>query len=1017
MNAVIAWFAGHRVAANLLMLLLVVSGFLALPMLDRQFYPPIPMERIKISIVWPGAGPADVEAALCIVIEDAIFDVEGIKSIESHAMEGRCVVEVDAAAGVDSLRLKERLAQRIDAISGFPEDAGQVTLEKVILQDDIIDVALYGDLDVHTLHHLADQINAELSVIPEVSRVERYGARDYELAIEVSKQALNRYRLTFDDIVNRIRSAAADLPGGTLKTPGGDFILRTRGGTSQVSDFEKILLRTGEDGSRLRLGEVAEVVDGFSERPVLARFDGKPAVFFSLFAGGQVEATSRAVERYVEARQSSLPQGAQITTWLDDTAAFGERASMLSGNALGALALVFLVLFLFMRAHLAFWVSAGLAVAFLGAFAGMWLLDLPLSMMTMFAFLVVLGIVVDDGIIVAENIYAHQGSGQPGISGAIKGTQQIAGPVVIAAATTIMAFLPGLFLPGQVGEISRPLPLMVIIILSLSLIEALLILPAHLRKVSGETRSTGFDSIQKRCSAGLDRFIHQVYAPFLHRVLGRRFLTLSLFVAVLLMVSAIVAGGWIRFTVMPEVDADHVGAVVRLPHGTPFNRVEEAVEQVETALRVLRSQMDAERAEGSPSVLTHVQTTVQGNEGRLTVEINPLVADQFPVRALVEAWRERIGDLPAAVSLDFNYTIWEASNQLMLQVTASELDLVRDGSRALKQVLAGYPGVYDIRDSYAQGKTEIQIGLRPEAVHLGITLDELARQVRQGFRGTVVKELRRGHERMNVVVRYPPDERQTLQGLKRIPLELPNGARLPFSAVATLDYKPGFVRIDRVDRRRSMTVRANVDPSVADPRRILEDLRAGPLLELEERYPSLRIGLDKRPREEEAWLSALAFNGLFGIIGIYLLLALFFQSYLQPLLVMLAIPFGVIGAVLGHLLLGISLTANSLVGMAAAAGVVVNDSLVLIDCINTDSAHRSRLDERILAAGVTRFRPIVLTSLTTFAGLVPIMLETSTQAKFVIPMAVSLAFGVLFATVITLILIPVCYSLIFGEKR
>jgi multidrug efflux pump subunit AcrB len=1012
LNTLILWFAHHRVAANLLMLLLAAGGLFTLPELDRQIYPPISLERVKILASWPGASPSEIETALCIVIEDAIYNVDGIDSIESRATEGQCSVEVNSAKGVDTLLLKDRLQQKIDAISSFPEDVDSISLEKVINKNDTVDIALYGKLDKHSLHNLADQIYADLLTLPEIAQIEMYGAPEYELAIHVSKMALSRYKLTFDDVVTAIRAAETDTPGGTLDTNAGKFLLRIRSDATWASGYENILLRTGKDGNHIRLEDVATVVDGFSEKPIIARFDGKPAIFFSIYAGGHVEESSQAIQSYVNTRKATLPAKVQITTWLDDSGLFDARFEMLRKNIITALLTVLLVLFLFLQMQLAFWVFIGLAVTFLGSLAGMWLMGLPLSMMTMFTFLFILGIAVDDAIIIAESVHSEWLAGRSGIGAAVKGTRRVAWPVIIAVMTTMVAFLPGLFLPGGVGEISRPLPLMVIIILSLSLVESLFILPAHLRGYSAPDPSKPFrlSRIQEWFSRGLEGFINNIYTPFVHKALEYRLITLFSFISLMLIVIAIVAGGWVRLVVMPEVDSDRIKVNISLPHGSPFEQVNSAVEAVE---KILHSHLlTAQTVQPDDAFFTHVQTTVENNEGQLIAEIDPATSEKTPVRTLVALLRKQIGSLPPEVSMEFSYTIWQASNQLKLQVSASNLDVLREGSQDLKQILATYQGVYNIKDSYEQGKTEIEISLKPEAAYLDITVDDLARQVRQGYQGTVIRQFSKGHKQGNVVIRYLPEDRQSIQALQNILVKLPNGRRVPLSTIAVLNYQSGFVTIDRVNRRRSMVVSADTDPSIADPRKIIADLHRGKIDQLETEHVGLKIELGKGPQQEEAWLSTLKFNGFLALIGIYILLSLFFQSYLQPVLVMIAIPFGIIGAIMGHLLLDIDLTMNSLIGMVAASGVVVNDSLVLIDRINTGKKTRQNLKDKVSAAAKARFRPIVLTSLTTFVGLAPLMLESSIQAQYIIPMAVSLAFGVLFATLITLILLPVCYSLL-----
>ena len=1055
MKGAVAWFATNGVAANLLMAVIIFAGLITVPQIRKEVFPDFSIEMISISVAYPGAAPEEVEEAICARIEERIQSLAGIKRITSTASEAVGTVNVEILEGTDVREMLDDVKSRVDAIETFPEEAEKPVIQEIEIRRQVINVAISGDTDEKTLKYLGEQVRDEVASLSGITQVELANARPYEIAIEVSEEVLRRHGLTFDDVARAVRLWSLDMPGGSVKTEGGEILLRTKGQAYVGEEFTNLVLLSRPDGTRLLLGDVASVVDGFAETDQSARFDGKPAVLVQVFRVGEQSALeiSEAVGKYVETARARMPEGIQLTTWQDDSRILKSRLALLLKNGGQGLLLVVAILTLFLRPSLAFWVSLGIPISFLGTLLFMPTLDISINLISLFAFIVVLGIVVDDAIVVGENIYTHYQKGKPGLRAAIDGATEMLIPVVFAILTTIVAFGPLLVLPGATGKFMKVIPLVVIATLVFSLVESLLILPTHLshrkrRKEQGAVNLA--DRFQNAVSASLQWLIHQLYKPFLGRALDWRYLTAAMGVVVLILVVGLVLGGWTQFVYFPNVEADNVIAFLTMPQGTPAEITAQTVRRLEQSAETLRQRLDSEldsKGVGeTESAFKHVmasvgeqpfraaQNRIGVNAGRfggshlgeVNIELAPaevradLVkkATREPIKSteIANWWRDLSGTVPDAVELTFTASLFSAGEPINVQLAGPYLDQLRNAAEELKGHLAHYPGVYDISDSFRAGKQEVKLGIRPAAETLGLTLSDLARQVRQAFYGEEAQRIQRGREEVKVMVRYPAEWRRSLGDLENMRIRSPDGQEVPFSAVATSELGRGFDSIRRVDRNRAINITAEVDNATANANEILGDLESSFLPQLISRYPGLNFSLEGQQREQGDMLSNLGRGFLLALLLIYTLLAVPLKSYSQPLIIMSAIPFGFIGAVLGHLIMGLDLTILSMFGIVALAGVVVNDSLILVDYINRSRRAGNSLVDSVERAGVARFRPILLTSLTTFGGLTPLLLEKSLQAQFLIPMAVSLAFGVMFSTGVILLLVPAGYLILEDMK-
>ncbi|GIW41567.1 MAG: acriflavin resistance protein [Candidatus Binatia bacterium] len=1044
MRAVLAWFARNHVAANLLMLVIAAGGILTLPRIRMEVFPDIDLDLITIGVVYPGAAPAEVEEALCIRIEEKIQGVGGVRRITSSAAEGACGVTVELEPGTDVRRALDEIKAKVDAIDTFPEDAEEPVIQQLVVRRPVIDVAVWGDADEKTLKKVAQEVRDDLAALPEITDVEIANARPYEISIEVSETALRRHSLTFDDVVRAAARGSLDTPGGSVKTQAGEILLRTEGQAYRGEEFARIPLLVRPDGTRVEIGHVAKVVDDFAEVDQWSRFDGKPALVVQVFRVGEQNALeiTRAVKDYVAQARGRLPEGIELTPWLDESRVLRDRLETLLRNGQQGFLLVLAVLALFLRFRLAFWVILGVPLSFLGALWLMPSLGQSINVVSLFAFILVLGILVDDAIVVGENIHAETEKGRERLDAAIAGVHGVFVPVTFGVLTTVAAFLPMLVLPGPMGKVFRVIPIVVISALIFSLLESQLVLPAHLGhgRSPDETKPPRLPwvpwwrRIREGVSAGLVRFVDRVYRPLLERALEWRYTTVAAGLAAVIVTAGAVAAGWLEFRFFPKVEGDNVVALLTLAQGAPVEATEAAARRIEEAARQVLAEIEKET--GSPqhrhmlasvgsqpyrmrrarSEQSAVAALSASNKAEVNIELLPAEERRVSSEEIARRWRERVGAIPGAVELLFSSTLFGSGEPIYVELQGPDLDELRAIATELKEELARYPGVIDIADSFRSGKQELEIFLRPDAEPAGLSVAELGRQVRQAFYGAEVQKIQRERDEVRVMVRYPREHRRSLADVEEMWVRTQDGAEIPFRSVATVRLDRGFSTIRRADRQRVIDVTADVEETVANANEVATDLRRRVLPELLADHPRVSYRFEGEQRYQAETLVSLGRGFLLALFLIYALLAIPLGSYLQPFLIMSAIPFGFVGAVWGHLIMGRDLSIFSAIGMVALSGVVVNDSLVLVDFVNRNVASGIPLERAIRDAGAARFRPILLTSATTFAGLTPLLLERSLQAQFLIPMAISLAFGVVFATFVSLLLVP-CSYLILEDLR
>jgi len=1039
LSGVVSWFARNPIAANLLMVMILVLGTVELLGMKEEVFPDTATGVISITVPFPGAAPEEVEEGICVKIEEAIQDLDGIDELTSVAAENLGSITVVLDEDQDARESLDDIKSRIDALETLPEAAEEPLVQELIFRRHVVNIAIYGDADEMALRRVSDRILEQLIAETEVSQAELTSARPYEVSIELSEESMRRYGLTFDQVSRAVAASSLDLPGGSIDAREGDILVRTVGQRYRGEEFAEIPVVARPDGTRLRVGDVARVVDGFAETDKLARFNDLPAVQIRVYRSGDQDATaiSAEVERFVATAAARVPEGIRLAMWQDNAKLLKSRLDLLKRNAAYGLGLVFVVLALFLRLRLALWISLGIGVSFFGTFLVMPWLGASMNMITAFGFIVVLGIVVDDAIVVGESIFHDQENGKPGLAGAISGARRVTVPVIFAVSTTIVAFWPLMMIPGAQGKLWSQIPYVVIPTLAFSIIESLWILPAHLRHQGGGRPDRtilgwAFRRAQGVFGRGLERFTRSAYLPSLELALRQRYLTVAAFTATLLLVVGVIGGGHLLFSFMPDVEADYVVADITMPRGATVEQTAAAVSRLEAAAEQLRRELDAEDPGGSvfrnvlatvgeqPNVAdqrTNAGGTGQSFDGSHLGEVNIELAPSeergtLSSEEIAKRWRALTGPIPGAVELTFTASLFTTGHDVDVLLTGEDLGELRRAADRLGGRLAAIPGVHEVSDSLRSGKEEMRLSLRPEAEQLGLTLADLARQVRQGFHGEEADRIQRGRDDVKVMVRYPLDARRSTEDLEEMRIRTPAGAEVPFRRVAAVERARGIDAIERYDRLRGVHVRAMIDGVETDPELVFQDLTGRVLPELEEEFPRIGWKFEGEKQEQAETLGALGRGFILALLAIYALMAVPFRSWLQPLIIMSAIPFGIVGAALGHLLLDLELSTVSLCGVIALSGVVVNDNLVLVDTVNRRRREGLPLHEALRSAGASRLRPILLTSLTTFAGLTPLLLERSLQAKFMVPMAVSLGFGVLFATFISLILVPVTYRIL-----
>ena len=1017
----IAWFTRNHVAANLLLISIVLGGLFSLSSkLPLEVFPSFVSDRINISVSLRGSTPEDAEKGVTIRIEEALQDLEGIKQISSRSSEGSSQVSVEVDTGYDERELLADIKSRVDAINTFPADAEKPVIGLIQRKREVIAVTVSSDYNEKETLEYAEQVRDDLLRIPAITQVELSGVRNYELAVEVSQDTLRQYDLTLAQISNAIANSSSDISAGNLKTEGGDVLIRSKGQAYRKDEFANIVIKNQADGTIIRLSDIATVNDDFEETPVRTRFNGKQAAFIDVYRIGPQSAieVADAVKSYITSEQANLPQGFYLSYWDDDSEVVKSRIATLTSNALQGGILVLGLLTLFLRPAIAFWVFIGIPVSFMGAFMAMAAFGVTINVISLFGFILVLGIVVDDAIVTGENVYTHLKTAKSGEEAAIKGTQEVATPVTFGVLTTVAAFLPLGFIEGARGAIFAQIPVVVIPVLLFSLIESKFVLPAHLKYIKlrhQKGEGSKLERLQQRFADGFEHAILKYYQPVLGLALRNKLATVSLFMGVFLIILTMITSGWTKFIFFPRIPSETVRVNLTFPAGTPFEVTNKYIIDMSDKARELQSKYRDE--ETGESIILNILASTGGrggaaNSGSVRFEITPAEKRESDIgsRELVKEWRQLIGVIPGAESLTFRAEIGRSSSPIDIQLSGNSITTLQTVAEQIKQRLATYPSVFDIADSMSDGKEELQIELTEQGLALGLNRVDVSRQVRNSFFGVQVQRIQRGRDDVRVMVRLPIDERRSVADLKDILIQTPSGGRVPLSHVATLVPGQSPSTISRIDRYRTLNVSADVEKNDTNMTVLQADLKTY-LDELVQQYPGISHSLEGEAKEQRESFGSLLWGMVFVFFVIYGLLAIPFKSYLQPLVVMSIIPFGMIGAVIGHWIMGMELTIMSLLGMLALIGVVVNDSLVLVDFINKKRNEGLELMEAVKTAGVARFRPVMLTSLTTFIGLMPLLFEKATQAQFLIPMAVSLGFGIIFATFITLLLVPVNYML------
>lgn len=1031
----LAWFACNHVAVNIFMAFLLAAGVISLYMIKVEVFPRTDTDIITIAVPYLGASPDEVEEGVCIRIEEVIAGVEGIKRIRSTASENSGTVIVELEDYADDSQVLDDIKNEVDRIDTFPKDADQPVISQLLNRVQVIMLAIYGTASEKTLKETADRIRDELTAMDNISQVEPAGIRDYEISIEVSEENLRRYNLSFNEVSAAIRGASLDLPAGSVKTHGGEILIRTKGQRYNALEFDDVIVRTNNDGTHIYLNDIADVIDGFEDTDVATFFDGKRAALLKVFRVGDQGAMDVAstVRKYVSEQNEVLPDKISVAAWSDLSVLLRGRLTLMLKNAALGLVLVFLCLTLFLDLRLAFWTTMGIPISFLGS---IWLLPhlgVSINMISLFAFIIVLGIVVDDAIVVGENIFSYRQRGIAGFEAAVMGVREMCWPVTFAILTTIVAFAPLTIIQGNMGKVVNTIPKVVISVLIISLFEALIILPAHLAFKNRATSPGPIANLQSYIRDRLQWFIDKPYVLSLKLAIKWRYVTLALAVGVMLLTVGVVRSGLVKWKFFPSLPADNIFAYLTMPQGTALEQTQRIVDRIEDAAQVLREEFENKDPDNPEKVFQHISVVIgdqpskmfrgptmgidRGVGGAYLAEVNIELVDGEVRRAssdkMATRWAELVGDVPGVSSLIFDADLLKAGDPINIELSHHDFATLISAAERLKGMLREYPGVFEISDDFEPGKMELKLGLTQRGRNAGLTLADLAMQVRQGFYGEEVQRIQRGRDDLKVMLRYPDAERRSYADIENMRIRLRDGTELPFHDVATVDEGQGYAAINRVNRQRVITVSADVDESVkgANAEEINKKLRANELPELQKEYFGLKCDFGGEQREQAETVSSIGINSTVALLVIFGLLGIQFKSYIQPIIIMIAIPFGIVGAVIGHMIMGYNLSMLSLLGIVALSGVVVNDALIMIDLINRERKQGSELAHVLLDSGTRRFRPILLTSATTFFGLMPMILETSLQAKFMIPMAVSLGFGVFFATGITLVLVPVLYQI------
>ncbi len=1017
MRGLIAWFVKNPVAANLLMVAMFVAGIFGYLNLEREFLPGVTVNGMTVSVTWNGASPRDVNEQIVTRVEEAIDGLDGIDYIEATAREGGATINVRTKLGIDYEKMLDQVKNRVDGIQNLPPDSFRPQVFRWDARVDIMYLALYGQVDRLELQRAGNDLRLKLTQLPGLQLTEQISKVPEQVTIEISEDALRRYNLTFSQVSQAISGSSVNLSAGTVETTGGNLQLRARNLADSKAEFEKIIVRQASNGGVVTVGDVANVIDGFDDDKFAASYRGQPAAIFQVSSPDKMNITKsgNAIRKFEEEIKETLPANLNFSIWVDGSTVFDSRMDLISSNALSGMALVLIILMLFLRPKVAIWVTIGIAAAFAGALAIAPAIGITLNMISLFAFLLVIGIVVDDAIVVGESVHFHVENGISGERGAVAGANMVVKPVYFAVITTIMMFVPMMLLSGPIRSMFEQISLVVIAVLIFSLIEAFFILPAHLRhlKPVDPAEVKGILKFQHRLAESLNTFARKVFRPLIALLLRFRYITVSVFTGLMITAIMLLKSGIAPSAFLPEVEGDMIQVNIRFPEGTTFERREQVRQQLEDGIRRLNA--DSKDLFGTDvGIIANPGTITEGRgvQGFLGL-VETDKRNNVSTRTVADKLEEYVGPVSDAFRVDYGFTEgnFGGGGGLFYAVASTNEDDLREAILDLKEEVATYDGVVGTWDNLESSASEIRFTMKPGAESLGITLQDVTRQVRQAFFGQEVQRLPRNGEDVRVMVRYPLAARESIDSLNDLRIRAANGVEVPLYSVADVSFAEGVSRIQRRDRKQVAYTGGRVrgDPQVQTEIKAQLEENFFPQWKL--RHPNVEkvnVGDDE---VQSTFVKEMMVSGIAILFMMYGLLAIAFKSYSQPLLIMIAIPFAFIGMIFGNLITDVPFGVMSVFGFFAASGVAVNDNLVLIDYVNRLRDKGVGAYQAMLDACVARFRPILLTSVTTFVGITPILFETSTQSQFLKPMVVALAFGVLFDFFLTLMLVPALYGI------
>jgi len=1047
LKSILKYFFGNSVLANILMLLILSCGVAGYFMMVREIFPRFTLDVVTVSVAYPGADPEEVEEGIAIKLEEAIEGIEGIKDVTTTSQEGSCSAVIECKDNVSVIVVKDKVKNKVDAITTFPEDAENPIVSQVEFLDSVCSVVISGDLPESQLKELARQVEYELLRIKGISQTGITGIRDYEIAIEVQEAQLRKYDINFDQLSQAVKNNALNLPAGTIRTDNEEIRVKALGRRYAGKDYRNIPIITRSDGTIVHLDQIADIKDSFDEdAKIFSLFNGKRSVAVNVYKTEDEDSINIAkkVDKFIAKKRKELPADVHITKFFDRSRMVKDRLHMLISNGILGLCLVFISLWMFLDLRLSFWVSMGIPISLGGALAIMGIAGASINMISMFGMIMVLGLIVDDAIVVGESIYHRRQMGDSRMDAAVNGTAEVMFPVVAAVLTTIIAFIPLFFIPGIMGKFIRVMPLPVVAALGISLIEGLFVLPIHLRKLPAPgtpprfAASRHIDKFRQKINGLLSYFIESIYGKWIDRLLRNRYIVLMVAFAVIMIIAGIIKGGLLKFSLLPDSDEDFIQAMIEMPPGTPSTETAKVAKLVTAGwLQVEKDPKFTKRLHGQPLAVAAYALVgasidwqkkgISPNKLEISIELLPSEKRNIPYKELVTAWQKNTGDIPGAISTSFS-SVQKGPGGLPIafNLMGNNLDMLLAASDELTDEISKKEGTYDVASDYRRGKREFNIALKPSASRYGLTLEDIARHVHSGFYGQEALRVQRNKDDVKVKIKYPRKEgRNSISFFKKLRIKTKDGKMVPFLTVAKLQLLHGQSIIRRKYRMRKIKVSSDLDKTKGNAKEIIEDLEKSFIPKLQKKY-GIICEISGQQSESRDSLGALFVLFPIAMFGIYMVISSIFKSYIQPMIIMTTIPFGMVGALIGHMVFRQNLCIFTMFGMVALAGIVVNDAIVLIECVNDRLTKGDELFVALREGGKRRFRAILLTTLTTFAGLMPLILERSMQAAFLKPMAISIAFGVLFATLITLVLIPCfmailndiklsCYSVVFNK--